>query len=178
MKKRIQQKMYLAIESIEGRTTSEALTSMYINGSETLYGICAKWNINFRTLLKIMDELGINRRSRSECVGRQWVNKPERRNNQSKLLSNYRQTHVHPLLGCKRPDASERMKKNNPMADKDISDRTHKKIKELFQKEPERYGIYHKKLTQHEQIVFNLVKDMGFSPIGNELINEIGRAHV
>ena len=159
------------IESIEGCSVSEAIATMYIDRQFSLNDLSKRWNINFRTIDRIFNNLGIERRSKSESVKLQWIDASERKEKASKFLSDYRQNNPHPLLGVTRIDASERMKQFNPMFDNKIKDIATYNRNQTYNKNPERRNMYHKALTECEQIVFDLFQNNGITAIGNELIN-------
>lgn len=171
MKKGIQPETYLRIERIEGRTISEALATMYVNGSISKKSICDKWGINTRTLIRIFNELGIKTKTASESVRLQWVEAEDRRKKQGSIFSKYRQNNPHPMLGKKRPDTSNRMTINNPMFDKSIRDKANNKTIQTYKDNPKRFGMYHKPPNEIESIVFNLLKSNGLTVTANELIN-------
>jgi len=171
MKKGITKKVYQAIEAIEGRTASEALNAMYVNGTTPMRAIWQKWGINNRTLMRMFKELGITVKDRSESVKNQWVGNKGRRESQSNMFKEIRATTPHPMLGKKHPVASKRMKEFNPMFDQPTKDRAAKTRKQVFKDDPTKYGMHHKELTQCEQIVFDFLTERGIRCIGNEHIN-------
>ncbi|WP_460921523.1 hypothetical protein, partial [Staphylococcus aureus] len=83
MPKGVYKETYQRIETIEGRTTAEAINAMYVNGTTSMKAICKKWGINGRTLVRIFNELGFEIKPASVNIANQWINANERRINTS-----------------------------------------------------------------------------------------------
>lgn len=171
MPKGVQQKTKQRIETIEGLTCREALFNIYFVQFKSFRKICEKWNINNRTLMRLFSEYGFVARVGSEAIKTQWIDAEQRRINTSNKLKETRIKNPNPALGCKRPDASIRMKINNPMFDLHIRKKANDKTIQTYKENPTRHKMYHEKLTECEQIVFDFFVSKGINCIGNELIN-------
>lgn len=171
MKKSVQLKIKQRIETIEGLPTSEALARIYFVEMLTFRKICIKWNINTRTLMRLFVEYNLTPRRGSEAIKTQWINASDRRKNTSKKMSEIIKKIPPPMLGKKRPDAVIRMRKNNPMFNPEIRKKANQKTIDTYNANPEKRNIYHNRLTQCEQIVFDFCISKGFNAIGNELVN-------
>lgn len=172
MKKGVSDKIKQRIEAIEGRTANEALRIIYFIDMKSFRFICEKWSINTRTLMRLFRDFGFEPRKGSEAIKTQWIGNEERRKYAAKKLSETRKLHPHPCLGISRPDASERMKANNPMFNLEIRNKANQKTIDTYNKEPQRMGQFHKKLTPYEQSVFDFFTYKGIKCIGNELIGK------
>jgi hypothetical protein len=170
MKKAVNLKIKQRIESIEGCTFKDAIFKRYFIQLLGTKRICFIFQINNRTFRRLMDECGFAFRSGSEAVKTQWINNDERKINTSNKLKEVRKW-SEPALGCNRPDAVARMKINNPMFDLDIRKRANNKTIETFNKNPKLHNIYHKKLTECEQLIFDFITSKGIECVGNELVN-------
>jgi hypothetical protein len=171
MKQGVQQKTKQKIETIEGLTCREALFNIYFIQFQSFRKICKKWNINNRTIMRLFNEYGFVARLGSEAVKTQWIDAEQRRINTSNKLKETRIKNPNPALGCKRPDASIRMKINNPMFDLHIRKKANDKTIQTYKENPTRHKMFHEKLTECESIVFNFLVSKGFECIGNELVN-------
>lgn len=170
MKKGVQLKIKQKIESIEGCACREAVYNIYFVRLISVPKVCKLWNINNRTFMRLFAEYGFKFRTGTEAVTLQWVNADQRKINTSNKLKETRKW-SNPALGCSRPDAVERMEKNNPMFNLNIRKKANDKTIETYNREPKRHNIYHKKLTECEQIIFDFLISKGINCIGNELIN-------
>lgn len=171
MPKGVYKETYQRIETIEGRTTAESITAMYVNGTTSMKGICKKWGINGRTLVRIFRELGFEIKPASISVANQWINADQRRINTSNKMKETIKSIPHPRLGFKDKAQSERMKVNNPMFDIKTRKRANDKTIQTYKEDPTRHKQFHAPLTECEQIVFDMLTKSGIICIGNELIN-------
>jgi len=145
-----------AIEAIEGRTVNEALFDLYFVKFLTYRKICSAWNINNRTLMRLFAEYGFEPRKGSEAIKTQWIDANDRRILASNTLKNIVKSLPNPpAFGKQRPDSVIRMKTNNPMLNHETRIKSGNAIAKFYKENPTKHIIYHKKLTDNEQCVFD-----------------------
>lgn len=170
MEKGVQLKIKQRIEIIEGIPCREAIYKRHFVDMLSLNEMRKIYSLSNRILPKLMKEYGFDYRKGSEAVKLQWVDNKQRKIKTSNKLKEVRKW-SNPALGCSRPDASERMKVNNPMFDISIREKANKKTIETYNENPKRRNMYHNKLTEREQIIFDFLQSNGIKCIGNELVN-------
>jgi len=122
--------------------------------------------------MRLFAEYGFEPRKGSEDIKTQWIDANDRRILASNTLKNIVKSLPNPpAFGKQRPDSVIRMKTNNPMLNHETRIKSGNAIAKFYKENATKHIIYHKKLTDNEQRVFDYLSKKGITCIGNESVN-------
>lgn len=165
------------IESIEGRSASEALRFLYIDESMTIRNLCDRWSCNMRTVMRLMKCFGVSPRNPHESVKLQWVGNDARRKQASDILRktalHQAATGAHNRLGkTKDNDAgvascARKLKYSTSARRPEVREKMANTLIAMHKSDPSTHINSRAHPTVVEQMMLDIVKEWGFDAVHN-----------
>lgn len=171
MKKGITQEIKERVERIEGMDIFEASKLRYISEKRSTRWLSSHWNVNNRTVLRILAFCGIATRKGGEAVACQWLNNPERREKAGKRLAQINHElalkGLHVRQGVNKFNSllmkhiSEKLKHSSSFLRPEIREKAHAKSMASRAEHPERMSALRFPLSKAEILLAEHLTELG-----------------
>lgn len=169
MKKGVSEQVMERIKRIEGMDVSYAAILRYTIECRSFRWLCRHWEVNNRTVSKILKEFGVDIRHGGEAVATQWKNNPERRlkagENIARINHKLAQEGKHIRQGKTKENSelirnvSEKLKTNSSFNRPDVKARALAKTLATRRAFPERMSALKKDMTKAKAIIAHLLDE-------------------
>jgi hypothetical protein len=169
------------IEGIDGRPAAEVVHRLYLEEQFSYRQLCARWRLNTRTLMRLLEHFQITPRKGGDAVRAQWVHAPEeRRHATSKrmrcMVREMLRQGKHPRLGkTKETDrgartTSEKLKHATSARRPEVRERNAAAHRLVVRRDPQAHATTKRSPTLAEAMMLTHLHRLGLKPIYNHIV--------